>query len=169
MMTRSPLTLIPASPSAIPTIQALARRIWYDCYPGIITRQQIEYMLELMYSTQVIEKEIAAGVFWELVSYRGEAIGYVSCELDEQTRELHLHKLYLLKGLHGKGLGQQLLGHVKAKARELRAEAITLRVNRNNEKAVAAYKRAGFVVSAENVGDIGGGFVMDDYIMTWRP
>jgi ribosomal protein S18 acetylase RimI-like enzyme len=160
--------LTPASPSNIPAIQALARRIWYDCYPGIITRDQIEYMLERMYSTAVIEKELAAGVHWELASLRGKPVGYLSYELDGQTRDVHLHKLYLLKEHHGKGLGQQLLEHVKAQARMLQAHAITLRVNRSNALAVKAYQRSGFMIAKTDVADIGGGFVMDDYIMRFE-
>lgn len=162
---RQALVLIPASPADISTIQSLARRIWYDCYPGMITRQQIEYMLELMYSTQVIEKELASGTVYEL-AYRGtEAIGYVSYSLEEEGRQLTLHKLYVVRELQGRGLGQQLLEHVKRQACELNATQISLRVNRGNETAIKAYQRAGFVIASTDVADIGGGFVMDDYIM----
>jgi hypothetical protein len=35
-------------------------------------------------------------------------------------------------------------------------------------EAVEAYKRMGFAIEKEVVADIGGGFVMDDYLMT-RP
>ncbi|MCY3022525.1 MAG: GNAT family N-acetyltransferase [Planctomycetota bacterium] len=160
------LSFTPATASDIPAIQALARKIWYACYTEMISLEQIEYMLKRMYSTEAIEKELAAGVFWELASYRGETVGYVSCEFDKQTREVTLHKMYLLRELQGKGFGQQLLEQVKRRARELEAETITLRVNRHNEKAIKAYQRAGFAIARTNVADIGGGFVMDDYILT---
>ena len=42
---------------------------------------------------------------------------------------------------------------------------MTLRVNRNNINAVAAYERFGFGIVATNKKDIGGGYVMDDYLM----
>ena len=39
-------------------------------------------------------------------------------------------------------------------------------VNKRNQQALGAYRRYGFVIREEVVVDIGGGFVMDDYIMT---
>jgi len=179
------LTVHPATPSDIPAIQALAHRIWHDCYPSIISLEQIAYMLEKMYGTQVLERELASGVAYELARLGGEAVGFLSYSIpsgdrqpiskqpeigvrprcEKRTRELTLHKLYLLKELQGKGLGQQLLAHLKNQARELGAATISLRVNRQNQQAIAAYQRAGFVIVETNVADIGGGFVMDDYIM----
>jgi hypothetical protein len=38
-------------------------------------------------------------------------------------------------------------------------------VNKRNTRAIAAYQRNGFVTADSVVTDIGGGFVMDDYIM----
>jgi len=40
-----------------------------------------------------------------------------------------------------------------------------LGVNRFNEKAIRAYRRNGFAIREELKTDIGGGFVMDDFIM----
>ena len=40
-----------------------------------------------------------------------------------------------------------------------------LRVNRHNDAAIRAYRRAGFVIVASDCLPIGGGFVMDDYLM----
>jgi ribosomal protein S18 acetylase RimI-like enzyme len=39
-------------------------------------------------------------------------------------------------------------------------------VNRNNAQAIAAYRRNGFDVAREVVVDIGGGFMMDDFVMS---
>jgi ribosomal protein S18 acetylase RimI-like enzyme len=40
-----------------------------------------------------------------------------------------------------------------------------LAVNKHNAQAIAAYRKNGFRVADAVVKDIGGGFVMDDYIM----
>jgi ribosomal protein S18 acetylase RimI-like enzyme len=45
---------------------------------------------------------------------------------------------------------------------------LILQVNKRNEKAIKLYRRAGFAVREEIVVDIGGGFVMDDYVMEKR-
>lgn len=49
--------------------------------------------------------------------------------------------------------------------REVGARTIWLTVNRRNERAIGAYRRAGFREVRAQVTDIGGGYVMDDYIM----
>lgn len=79
--------------------------------------------------------------------------------------EFKLHKLYLLPELHGHGLGSRLLQHVEHEARKLGGCRMILTVNKRNAKAIAAYQRNGFVIAESVVTDIGGGFVMDDYVM----
>ncbi len=59
-----------------------------------------------------------------------------------------------------------MLAHICEQARALGAPAVWLQVNKRNERAIAAYLRAGFQIEKEAVFDIGGGFVMDDYVMT---
>jgi ribosomal protein S18 acetylase RimI-like enzyme len=41
-----------------------------------------------------------------------------------------------------------------------------LTVNKRNTRAIAAYRRNGFTVLEAVVADIGGGFVMDDFLMS---
>jgi ribosomal protein S18 acetylase RimI-like enzyme len=49
--------------------------------------------------------------------------------------------------------------------RELRRRVLWLQVNKKNAAAMAFYRSAGFEVIREAVFEIGGGFVMDDYVM----
>jgi len=76
-----------------------------------------------------------------------------------------LHKLYLLPELHSRGLGSRLLQHVEREVRAGGGRRLMLSVNKRNAKAIAAYRRNGFVIADSVVTDIGNGFVMDDYIM----
>ena len=78
---------------------------------------------------------------------------------------MKLHKLYLLPEMQGRGLGSRLLQHVEREVRAGAGRRLILSVNKRNAKAITAYKRNGFVIAESVVTDIGGGFVMDDYIM----
>ena len=71
----------------------------------------------------------------------------------------------MLPELHGQGLGRRLIEHVAAQARADGATTLVLNVNKRNASAIAAYRRCGFAVREEVVVDIGGGYVMDDYVM----
>ncbi len=95
----------------------------------------------------------------------GAAAGFHSCTLDSTGENLKLNKLYILPAAQGMGLGKALLSRVHALAASLGARKIWLQVNKNNRTAIRAYERAGYSVERAAVFDIGGGFVMDDFIM----
>ena len=67
--------------------------------------------------------------------------------------------------MHGRGVGRALIGHVEAAARADGARFLILAVNKGNVTAIAAYLACGFATREATVVDIGGGFVMDDYVM----
>jgi diamine N-acetyltransferase len=158
--------IIPAAEADLPVIIDLAGVIWRACYPGIITHAQIEYMLARMYALEVMRDEIRSqGIRYDLLLVDGKPAGFASYGPASEPRVMKLHKLYLMAELHGRGLGSRLLQHVERKVRQLGARRLILSVNKRNAKAIAAYQRNGFVVADTVVTDIGGGFVMDDYVM----
>ena len=106
------ITLRDASHADIDTIRALAHRIWNACYPGMISVEQIRFMLEWMYAPTKLAEDMQRGVRYELAMVHGHAVGYVGHELQHEKRVLHLHKIYLVPELHGRGAGQAMLAHV---------------------------------------------------------
>ena len=159
------ITLRDAAHADIDTIRALAHRIWNACYPGMISMEQIRFMLEWMYAPAKLADDMQRGVRYELAMAHGHAVGYVGHELQQEKRVLHLHKIYLVPELHGRGAGQAMLAHVMQVAQHAGMHAVELGVNKTNHRALAAYRRAGFVVAESFVRDIGNGFVMDDHLL----
>ena len=147
----------------IELIRALALEIWTTCYPGIISMEQIEYMLGLMYSSETIDKEISEGIIWKLMEYKSEPIGFVSVTISNNG-SAKLNKLYMKNNHHGKGFGQQALKHVVDDAKQLHLKQVYLTVNKGNVSAIKAYEKFGFTRIESIVNDIGGGYVMDDFI-----
>jgi ribosomal protein S18 acetylase RimI-like enzyme len=156
-----------ASPDDLPTISELAGRIWRAHYPGILSGAQIEYMLHRMYDIDQLRRDVAAGVVYELVEDGERALGFCGYE-QVLGEELKLHKLYVEVSEHRRGVGSMVLRHVEEEARRRGLSRVVLGVNRFNEKAIRAYRRNGFAVREELKTDIGGGFVMDDFIMEKR-
>jgi GNAT superfamily N-acetyltransferase len=154
----------PATEGDIPVLRDLAGRIWRECYPGIITPEQIEFMLGWMYSEEKIREELRAGFVWEIAEEDGAAAGFLSFSREDDGR-VKLHKMYVLPERQRRGIGQQMLAHVCECARTLGASDVWMQVNKRNERAIAAYLKGGFRIEKEAVFDIGGGFVMDDYLM----
>ena len=122
-------------------------------------------MLARNFSAERIAAEIAAGVAWELVVLDGRDVGFLAWEFFPERRLARLHKLYLLPERQGRGLGQRCLAHIGVAARVAGATVLELGVNKANERALKAYRRAGFEIFESVCTDIGGGFAMDDFIL----
>ena len=146
-------------------VQQLARQIWPKVYSYMISAEQIEYMLNWMYSLEKLEEQWTAGCRFFVLEIEGVEVGYYSTEL--KNNELFLHKLYLKPEFQGKGLGKFLLNQVVREARDNELKTIRLTVNRNN-KSVKVYESFGFKIESEADFDIGNGYFMNDYIMTFR-
>ena len=144
-------------------ISSLAGRIWREHYPSIISGEQIEYMLARMYDVEQLRRDAARGVVYELLLQGDRVLGF--CGYEELPGYLKLHKLYLEVSEHGRGLGSLLLRHVEEEALRRGLSKVVLGVNRLNEKAIRAYLRNGYVIREPLKTEIGGGFVMDDWIM----
>ena len=144
-------------------LRAMASRIWWSCYRGMIPDAQIEQMLGWMYAPEQVASELEKGVRWEWLEVSGERRGYLSWEPGGPG--LLLHKLYLEPAFHGRGLGQRMLEHMERQAIRHGADWIELRVNRANDRALRAYRRAGYERVADDARPIGGGFLMDDHIL----
>ena len=158
--------IVPATEEYLPAIAALAAVTWRACYPGIITMEQIDYMLVRMYAPEVLRDEIRSqDVRYDRLLVNCELAGFASHGPTTEAGVTKLHKLYLLPELHGRGLGSRLLQHVEREVRHPGARRLILSVNKRNAKAIAAYQRNGFVIADSVVTDIGHGFVMDDFIM----
>jgi diamine N-acetyltransferase len=164
--TRGGIFVKRVAPEDAAAISALAREIWYPHYSAIISRAQIEYMLEQRYDPQIIRAELEGGdAWWDKLLVNGRMIGFTSCFLTGKAGEMKLDKLYVHHDHQRKGYGRMLLDRVLGIARAHGCTTLILAVNKHNYSAIAAYDKYGFRTAESVVTDIGGGFVMDDYIM----
>jgi GNAT superfamily N-acetyltransferase len=158
--------IVRAAEADLPVIATLAGVIWRACYPGIITHAQIDYMLARMYAHDAMRDEIRfQGIHYDCLFVDDKMAGFASYGPSSEPGVTKLHKLYLLPELQGRGLGSRLLQHCEQEVRAAGAHRLILSVNKRNAKAIAVYQRNGFVIAESVVTDIGGGFVMDDFIM----
>lgn len=153
--------------SDLVVVQELADKIWKVVYPPIIGDEQVEYMLEKMYSIESLEDQIGAkGHQIYLLEDGGIAIGFLSFSLHygDKNDRTRLHKLYLLPDQHGKGLGKMMLNFVLKHSENEGDKGLELNVNKKNP-AFDFYLQQGFEVEKAVVLEIGNDYVMDDYVM----
>jgi GNAT superfamily N-acetyltransferase len=161
-----PAQILPATEEHLSALAELAGIIWRQHYPGIISHEQIDYMLGQMYSLDTLRTELREKQIRFVRLLVGERfVGFAAFGPQPEPGVMKLHKCYLLPELHGRGYGSLLLQDCEAEVRRLGATRLILAVNKHNTKAVAAYQRNGFVVAESVITDFGSGFVMDDYIM----
>ena len=152
----------------IPLIQDVASQSWRKHYPGIISTEQIEYMLEQMYSETELQNHFEnPNYHYYLLGDKEKTLGIMGFENHYQEKTTKLHRIYLLEEAKGKGLGKEAILFLKNQILEVGDQRITLAVNKQNP-SYHFYLSQGFKVYEEGVFDIGNGFVMDDYLMEWN-
>lgn len=148
-------------------IAALADIIWHEHFTAIIGEAQVEYMLKKFQSAEVISSSIESGEYVYYMAYLdGEFAGYIGIHEDRDYHSVLLSKIYIKKEHRKKGIAKKMINHVMNTYAD--AKMFWLTVNKHNDIAIAAYNKLGFTNERESVTDIGGGFVMDDYVMAIR-
>jgi ribosomal protein S18 acetylase RimI-like enzyme len=149
----------------IDVAEKLAYEIWREHYASIVTREQIEYMLENFQSSNIIAKQISEKnyKYFLMKNSEGSFEGYFAIVPGEE--DIFLSKIYVRKSSRGKGYGKKSVLFIKDFAERNNFKSIFLTVNKNNSSSIEAYKKIGFCIAGEIKQDIGSGFFMYDYKM----
>ncbi len=160
----------------IDIIQGLAEIAFRETYKSILSGEQIDYMMDWMYSKESLRSQMVdrENVFF-ILSVDGTDAGYLSIERHKSPPSdlegyiaFNLQKLYILPDYQGFGCGLALLSFAEEQMRLWSGTAsrtcYELNVNRHNS-AVSFYQRLGLRIVREGDFAIGGGFYMNDFIM----
>ncbi|MCC8188647.1 MAG: GNAT family N-acetyltransferase [Bacteroides sp.] len=160
------MKLIEADLSAIPAIRKIADEVWPRTFGNILSSRQISYMMEMMYSTDALERQMKEQGHRYILALDGEEpVGYISYETGYRGQSwTKIHKIYVLTTMQGRGVGRLLMEKVADIACTHGDDQLSLNVNRHNP-AIDFYRRMGFEIIDQEDIDIGGGFLMEDYVM----
>lgn len=160
----STIEIKPITHPDVPAVAALAREIWQATYPGIITQEQIDFMLEQRFGVERLYDDLECANHWlDQVFVDGRRAGFAFSQL--YRGEFKLDKLYIHPDVQRRGVGGKMIEHVADRARKAGYKQVILAVNKRNTKAIGSYRKYGFETREEVVDDIGRGYVMDDFIM----
>jgi ribosomal protein S18 acetylase RimI-like enzyme len=147
-------------------INKLAREVFPATYHDIISVDQIEFMMDWMYSPENIRKQMEEEGHIYFIAYEEcEAAGYMS--IQQQGDDLfHLQKIYVLPYFQKAHCGSFLFREAIKYIKSIHPTPclLELNVNRNN-KALDFYQHMGMKKLREGDFEIGNGFYMNDYIM----
>ncbi|MFD2939335.1 GNAT family N-acetyltransferase [Flavobacterium notoginsengisoli] len=155
-----------ASIDNIVKIQEIAHITWPITYGEILTSEQLEYMLDLIYSNEALSKQIQnKEQLFYLVSDSESVIGFIGIEHNYKNEAVtKIHKIYLLPETQGKGCGKIVFESIEKMALENNSNQLLLNVNRFNT-ALNFYKKLGFEIKETVDIEIGNGYLMEDYVM----
>ena len=176
--------IVAATADDFAIIERIARQTWPSTFRGILSAEQIEYMLHLMYRPEALAEQVAGGHRFLLLlspttvrtrgimaptypggsAVRFRPVGYVSYQQDYLPGTTKIHKIYLLPSTQGRGYGKALLRKVERIAVNAGQQKLRLDVNYEN-KAVGFYEHYGFVKIGRFDTDIGNGYLMEDWQM----
>ena len=143
----------------------LAEIIWPSAYGTILSKEQLSYMLNWMYSIETLEKSFDKDNEFYCAFDKGLPLGFLELEfLSDETSSIKLQKIYVLPSEQNKGIGENFLQVALQKAKNRGVRKIILQVNRDN-KAVQFYLKNNFCIISEEDFPIGNDYYMNDYVM----
>ena len=148
-------------------IADLAKVIWNEHFTPIIGKDQVDYMVEKFQSYPALKEQISEGYEYYQIFSGGEFCGYTGIHPGEDNR-LFLSKLYLKKESRGHHLATGAFSFLKEICRERGYSAIWLTCNKHNDNSLGVYRHFGFEIVDTQEADIGGGFIMDDYLVEYK-
>lgn len=161
------LTVQKANAADIPLIRKLTFEIWPKTYSNIISKEQIDYMLEMMYNPTILQKQMEEeGCTFIIVYDDKEPVAFASFN-EPEPQLWKLNKIYILASQQGKGTGKFIINYIIDEIKAKHAKALQLQVNREN-KAKDFYEKLGFKIIKTANFDIGNGFFMNDYVMEYK-
>lgn len=149
-----------------PQIRQLAEQIFPATYKEIISQEQIDFMMDWMYSISNLNKQMDDGHIYFLAYRETAPVGYVSVE--QQDKDLfHLQKIYVLGSEQGTGCGKFLFTEAVKYIKTVHPSPCTMELNVNREnRAIRFYEHMGMHKARQGDFSIGNGYFMNDYIMS---
>jgi ribosomal protein S18 acetylase RimI-like enzyme len=140
------------------TIQNISKQSFTETFADINTPENMEKYLRKNFNTAQIALEInnPESLFY-LAFWENEPIGFLKVNLGEAQTEslykntLEIQRIYVLKGFHGKKIGQLLLDKAIEIAKQDLVDYIWLGVWEENHKALHFYNKNGFVTFDKHI------------------
>jgi diamine N-acetyltransferase len=151
-----------ATPADAELISSLAEKIWKQHYVPIIGIEQVNYMLDKMYSNESLIHQMTNEGHMFYIGYdEDKAIAYSS--VSDNNDDLFLHKFYVDTENQNRGFGTKLAEEIMEKYPFKKSMQLT--VNRQNYTAINFYFKLGFKIEGIADFDIGNGYFMNDFVM----
>ena len=138
-----------ASGEDIMCIHDMAQVVFRHTYREILSPEQMEYMMDWMYSPANLQRQLDEGHVYYIAYRDGNPCGYVSVQpegiADDGRLLFHLQKIYVLPSEQGHGLGRALFDRAVDHVREVAhvQESVHVRESTGGFEAVGRHEVVG--------------------------
>lgn len=148
-------------------IQKIAYETWPATFGQIIPKEQLNYMLQVIYNEESLKKQILAKEHnYILAEKDSQSLGFASYESNYNSEPiLMIHKLYILPVTQGLGIGTKFLNLLSEIAQVNKNNQLRLKVYFENIKAIDFYEKYGFKKITTETTDIGNNYNISDNLM----
>ena len=114
-------------------VQEIAKLTWPDTFKEILSPDQIDYMLNWMYSAEsLLDQMIVKKHQFYLIRNENQAIGFFSFS-SQNSEDYFIHKFYIDQQISNTGIGSKSLNYL---IEVVKPKSLMLTVNRSNFKSI---------------------------------
>lgn len=144
-------TIIKVTTNDITSLQSIGKQTFYETFVAGNTEEDMQTYLNESFNTDKLIMEVQeqnSEFYFALLN--NKPIGYLKLNFGEAQTELkdeiaiEIERIYVLKGFHGKQVGQILYNQALHVAKQANANYIWLGVWEKNLRAINFYKKNGF-------------------------
>ena len=153
------------------TIADLSRSTFYETFAPDNTEEDMIIFMNRQFTRDALVAEVGIqSNSFALAYHEGELAGYVKLRESKGPPELkglstlEIARLYVIKSMLGKGIGQALMQHSIDVARSRQKQVVWLAVWENNKRAINFYTQWGFEPFSKQVFVLGTD-LQNDWIM----
>ncbi len=165
------LTIREATPNDAPALALLGAATMLETYAELITGADIVAHCRNRHSEAFYAAWLATpGItIWLAETALGTPIGYLVLmpatlpDIDPHPADLEVQRIYVLSRYHASGLGHALMARAIEAARQAGTRRLVLGVLKVNDRAIAFYRRQGFVQIGTRTFQVGAS-IFDDFV-----
>ena len=146
----------------IERLQNIGRQTFYETFAEANTEEDMQKYLNENFSVSKLKADLSntdsefyfATISKKVVGYLKINFGQAQTEL-KVNNALEIERIYVLKELHGKQVGQSLYDKAMQVAKRLNVDILWLGVWEENPRAIRFYKKNGFVEFDKHIFKLG--------------
>lgn len=158
----TPITIHRVATDDTDRLQQIGRQTFYETFAAVNSPENMARYLEESFAAEKLAAELQnPNTAFYFALHAEKVIGYLKLNEDraqteiQEGRALEIERIYVAQAFHGRQVGQLLFEQALKVARQNTSDYIWLGVWEENRRAVAFYKKNGFIPFGTHIFTLG--------------